>query len=140
MFEAPFLEIAGQLLISMQMQTLMYRDEKRASAASYGFWATAVDVLGQAGTINPWDRLQALQLLTHYAFMNPRHVDCSKCAAAATRLCLQLGLQLEVPHSAQNEPSLETQATRQRLFWNSYNIDWQASFLLFCFPDQSYVC
>ncbi len=114
-------------LTRVQMQTLMYRDERRATAASYGFWATAVDVLGQAGPIDSWGRLQALQLLSHYAFMNPKHVDCSKCAAAATRLCSQLGLEHDVP-SAHGELDSRTLSTRRRLFWNSYNIDWQATF------------
>lgn len=110
------------------MQTLMYCDEKRATAASYGFWTTAVDALSQAGPIDPWERLAALQLLTHYAFTNPKHADCSKCAAAATRLCLQLGLQHELPISVRNDLDLSTLRSRKRLFWNSYNIDWQVTF------------
>lgn len=106
------------------MQTLMYTDEKRATSASYGFWTTAVDALGQAGPFDPWERLQALGLLTHYAFMNPKHADCSKCAAAATRLCLQLGLQHALPTSVQGNLNADTLRNRKRLFWNSYNIDW----------------
>jgi len=102
----------------------MYCDEKRATSASYGFWATAVDALGQAGPIDPWERLQALQLLTHYGFTNPKHVDCSKCAAAATRLCLQLGLQHELPARMQIDLGPAILKNRKRLFWNSYNIDW----------------
>ncbi|KEF57713.1 uncharacterized protein A1O9_05631, partial [Exophiala aquamarina CBS 119918] len=109
--------------LAISMQTLMYCDEKRATSASYGFWTTAVDALGQAGPIDPWERLQALQLLTHYGFTNPKHVDCSRCAAAATRLCLQLGLQHELPVSIQNDLDVATLKKRKRLFWNSYNID-----------------
>jgi hypothetical protein len=111
----------------------MYCDEKRATSASYGFWTTAVDALGQAGPFDPWERLQALQLLTHYGFTNPKHVDCSKCAAAATRLCLQLGLQHELPVSTQNDLDVSTLRTRKRLFWNSYNIDWQDTFTTLLF-------
>jgi hypothetical protein len=114
------------VLTRVQMQTLMYRDERRATAASYGFWTTAVDVLGQAGPIDAWGRLQALQLLSHYAFMNPKYVDCSKCAAAATRLCSQLGLEHDIP-SAHGELDSKTLSTRRRLYWNSYNLDWQAT-------------
>ncbi|KAI1629123.1 hypothetical protein EDD37DRAFT_644888 [Exophiala viscosa] len=111
------------ITLAISMQTLMHKDEKRATTASTNFWTTAAGLLDQVGTSDPWERLQALQLCTHYAFMNPKAVDCSKCAAAATRLCLQLGLHHELPASIQ--ASLDTKAlqNRRRLFWNSYNID-----------------
>lgn len=104
------------------MQTLMHKDEKRATTASNGFWTTAASLLDQVGTSDPWERLEALQLLTHYAFMNPRAVDCSKCAAAATRLCLQLGLQHELPASTQANLDVKVLQARRRMFWNAYNI------------------
>lgn len=126
-------EISSGLLTVEQMQTLMYTDERRATSASYGFWTTAVDALGQAGPFDPWERLQALQLLTHYAFTNPKHANCSKSAAAATRLCLQLGLQHALPSSVQDGLDPELLRNRKRLFWNSYNIDWYLPLLLHCY-------
>lgn len=98
-----------------QTNTLRSRDEKRALAAAYGFWTTAVAHLGQVGSANSWERLQALQLLAHYAFLNPKDVDCSKCTAAATRLCLQLGLHLELPATERIKLDNATLETRRRL-------------------------
>ena len=99
----------------------MLRDEERATTASYGFWASSMLLLEQVGLENAWERLQALQLLTHYAFLNPKDVDCSKCAAATTSLCTQLGLQKNWPDAVR----LNTRVvdTRRRLLWNSYSID-----------------
>jgi hypothetical protein len=101
----------------------MRHDEKRASTAMRGFWATAVAHLDQVGLTSSWERLQALQLLAHYGFQNPQDVDCSKCVTAATRLCLQLGLHHELPTAAQIKLDSTTLNTRRRLFWNSYSID-----------------
>lgn len=106
-----------------QTNTLVAHDEKRARIASSGLWATAMVYLGQIGLAASWERLEALQLLAHYAFLNPRDVDCSKCAASATRLCLQLGLHLELPTGAQMKLDTVSLNTRRRLFWNSYSID-----------------
>ena len=102
----------------------MHRDERRATAASHGFWATAAAFLDQVGSVDSWERLEALQLLSHYAFMHPKDVDCSKCTAAATRLCLQFGLHQELPVSVVVDLDAKLLNTRRRLFWNSYNIDW----------------
>ena len=101
----------------------MHRDEKRASTATYGFWATAVAHLERVGSADPWERLQALQLLAHYAFLNPQDVDCSKCTAAAFRLCLQLGLHHELPPDTKTKLDGKTLNHRRRLFWNSYGVD-----------------
>ncbi|KAK4940320.1 hypothetical protein LTR10_019536 [Elasticomyces elasticus] len=122
------------ITLAISMQTLMHKDEKRATTASTNFWTTAADLLDQVGTSDPWERLQALQLCTHYAFMNPKAVDCSKCAPAATRLCLQIGLHHELP--ASNQANLDSKAlqNRRRLFWNSYNID--AAIDFYKFPDS----
>ncbi len=101
----------------------MHHDEKRATTASLEFWGAAAAHLDQVGLEDSWERLQALQLLAHYGFMNPGYVDCGKCATAATRLCLQLGLHHELPASQQMGMTPETLNTRRRLFWNSYSID-----------------
>ncbi|KIV91134.1 hypothetical protein PV10_05710 [Exophiala mesophila] len=120
---SPFDIFCVHITLAISMQTLMHRDEKRATSASYGFWSTAVGILRQAGITDLWERLQVLQLLTHYGFLNPKHVDCSKCAAAATRLCLQLGLQHEIPLSLQKNLDPAALSSRRRIFWHSYNID-----------------
>lgn len=101
----------------------MHHDPKRATTASREFWAAAILHLDQVGMENSWERLQALQLLTHYGFMDPGYVDCSKCAEAATRLCLQLGLHHELPVSFPLSSDTTTLNNRRRLFWNSYSID-----------------
>lgn len=102
----------------------MYKDEVRATTAACGFWATAVAHLGQVDLANAWERLQALQLLTHYGFLNPKDVDIGRCAAAASRLCFQLGLHQELPHSAKIKLDSSTLNTGRRLLWHSYSMDW----------------
>ena len=105
------------------MHTLMHLDTQRAETATHGFWATAVAHLHRVDAANPWERLQALQLLTHYGFLNPRDADCGECAAAATRLCLQVGLHHELPPPARMKLDATALNTRRRLFWNAYSID-----------------
>lgn len=87
------------------------------------FYATAMAHLDRIGSESPWDRLQALQLLTHYAFLNPQTVDCRTCAAASSRLCFQLGLHHELDLIEQAKLDTATLDTRRRMFWNSYSID-----------------
>ncbi|KAJ5812669.1 hypothetical protein N7474_008970 [Penicillium riverlandense] len=135
------------ITLAISMTTLMHRDEKRAMIAIHGFWTMAVAHLDQVGLANLWERLQALQLLAHYAFLNPKNVDCSNCAAAATRLSLQLGLHHESSAPAQMKLDTTTLNTRRRLFWNSYAIDcaahttrcrpfiWPSSTITARFPD-----
>ena len=101
----------------------MHRDARRATIATHGFWATAAAHLSGVGLANSWERLQALQLLTHYAFLNPQDVNCSRCAAAATRLCFRLGLHRELPTFEQLKLDTTTLNTRKTLLWNTYSID-----------------
>lgn len=101
----------------------MHHDEKRATTAASEFWATALLHLEQIELASSWERLQALQLLAHYGFLNPKSVDCERCASAATRLCLQLGLHHELPASAQMKLDPTALNKRRRLFWNTYSID-----------------
>ncbi|CAK7199565.1 hypothetical protein SEUCBS139899_002246 [Sporothrix eucalyptigena] len=110
------------ITLAISTTTLMYRDEGRAATATAGFWATAVAHLAQ-GQWNPWQRVQALQLLTHYGFLNPKDVDCLRCTAAALRQCVQLGLQHELPESQQRHVDEGVLDVRRRLFWHSYSID-----------------
>lgn len=109
------------------MTTLMYRDERRATTATGGFWTAALPHLDRIGLSSSLERLQALQLLAHYAFLNPKDVDCSRCTGAATRLCLQLGLHHEAPASPQMKLDIKELNMRRRLFWNSYSIDAQVT-------------
>jgi hypothetical protein len=102
---------------------LIRHDEKRAITAAEEFWGTAVKQLEKIEYNNSWRSLQALQLLTHYALLNPKSVNCTKCASAATRLCLQLGLHLELPLRDQKNLNETLLNTRRRLFWTSYSLD-----------------
>ncbi|KIW38894.1 uncharacterized protein PV06_08719 [Exophiala oligosperma] len=136
------------ITLAISSNTLVHIDEQRAAITTYGLWATAVGHLQQVGTTNSWERLQALQLLTHYGFLNPQHVSVSHCAAAASRLALQLGLHEELPISMQAELSSEILNTRRRMFWNALNIDaavhivrcepfkWSKPEILAKFPDS----
>ena len=101
----------------------MHQDEKKAMTATSEFWATAMVHLDHVGAENAWERLQALQLLTHYAFLNPQLVDCGACAAASARLCFQLGLHQELPVLEQAKLDTVALDTRRRMFWSSYSID-----------------
>jgi hypothetical protein len=83
----------------------------------------AKEQLEYIGKDNSWQRLKALQLLTHYALLNPQAADCSSCSSAATRLCIELGLHRELPEQEQVIGSEEFLNTRRRLFWTSYIMD-----------------
>lgn len=95
----------------------------RALKAAGEFWATAVEHLSHIGRQDQWQRLQALQLLAHYGLLNPQAVDCSSCAQAATRLCIQLGLHQELPVQEQRTYSPQFLNLRRRLFWTSFKMD-----------------
>lgn len=113
----------------------MYRDEGRAATATSGFWATAVAHLdgldqpdqNQGGSnssgAHAWQRVQALQLLAQYGFLNPKDVNCVRCAAAALRLCVQLGVHHELPLAQQAHVDPAVLDIRRRLFWHAYSID-----------------
>jgi hypothetical protein len=103
--------------------TLRHQDEKRAEAATNGFWATALVHLEQMGLTSSWEQLQTLQLLTHYGFLNPQEVDCASTAAAATRLCLQLGLHQDLPVSLLMGLDVTALNAQTRLLCHSYSID-----------------
>ncbi|KAH8701804.1 hypothetical protein BGW36DRAFT_424108 [Talaromyces proteolyticus] len=111
------------ITLAISTNTLMHQNEVQAITVTIGFRKTAIAHLPQVGLSNPWERLQALQLLTHYGFLNPMDVDCCKCAEAATRLCLYIGLHHELPASIQANLDSATLNTRRRLFWHSYSID-----------------
>jgi len=111
------------ITLAISSNTLAHNDEKRAAATTSGLWVTAVRHLEQFGTTSSWERLQALQLLTHYGFLNPQHVNVSHCAAAASRLALQFGLHEELPVSTQAKLNPAILDTRRRMFWNAYGID-----------------
>ncbi|KAL2400736.1 hypothetical protein ABEF92_004989 [Exophiala dermatitidis] len=111
------------ITVAISSNTLMHVDEKRAATTTSGLWATAVSHLNEIGMTSSWDRLQALQLLTHYGFLNPQDVNVSHCAAAATRLAFHLGLHREVPPLTQTKVDTSILNTRRRMFWNAYAID-----------------
>ncbi|ERS98594.1 hypothetical protein HMPREF1624_05380 [Sporothrix schenckii ATCC 58251] len=120
------------ITLAISTTTLMYRDAGRAATATAGFWATAVahlDALDRDSnaTTQPWQRVQALQLLAHYGFLNPKDVDCVRCTAAALRLCVQLGLHHELPHEDRQHVSPAQLDIRQRLFWHSLSLDLAAN-------------
>lgn len=119
------------ITLAISSNTLMYIDEKRAAMTTYGLWTTAISHLEQVGTTSSWERLQALQLLTHYGFLNPQHVSVSHCAAAASRLALQFGLHEELPIQSRSKVDASILNTRRRMFWNAYGIDaWVFEFIL----------
>ncbi|KAH8895224.1 hypothetical protein GQ53DRAFT_855385 [Thozetella sp. PMI_491] len=111
------------ITLAISTSTLVHRNEKQAKAATRRFWASSLVHLKQVGLTASYERLQALQLLVHFAFLNPTEVDCERCAAAATRLCLQLGLHHEPATSMPIQQDLEALNNRRRLFWNSCNVD-----------------
>ncbi|KUJ13383.1 uncharacterized protein LY89DRAFT_157759 [Mollisia scopiformis] len=111
------------IALAISTSTLIVKDEKRATIATRGLWATAVAYLSQVGLSNSWERLISLQLLTHYAYLNPQDVDCGSCATASTRLCFNLGLHCELPLSDQTNQDVTTLNSRRRLLWNSHSID-----------------
>ena len=100
-------------------------DEKSATSATRGLWATAKKHLAQVGSKDLMERLQALELLTHFAALNPQDANCINCGAAATRLCLQLGLYREPGGTAQYSQNIDQQSSdrRKALFWNAYTLD-----------------
>lgn len=118
------------ITLAISTTTLMYRDAGRAATATAGFWATAIshlDALDQASVHNPWQRVQALQLLAHYGFLNPKDVDCVRCTAAALRLCVQLGVHHELPASERQRVDPLVLDVRRRLFWHALSLDLAAN-------------
>jgi hypothetical protein len=111
------------ITLAISFNTLMHIDEKRTATTASGLWAAAVAHLSEVGLTSSWERLQALQLLTHYGFLNPKDVHVGHCAAAASRLAFQLGLHRELPPSSQMKLDATTLNTRRRMFWNAYAID-----------------
>ncbi|KIX09034.1 uncharacterized protein Z518_00112 [Rhinocladiella mackenziei CBS 650.93] len=113
------------ITLAISTNTLMQYDEKRATSATRGLWATARGHLDQIGSENLQERLQALQLLTHYACFNPQDANCVNCGAAATRLCLQLGLHHELSDTTRTRLKLDSTTInhRRRLFWNAYCLE-----------------
>jgi hypothetical protein len=101
----------------------MRYDEVRAIAREKDLWATEIEHLQYSGSMNSWQRLQVLQLLVHYSYINPTLVNGNNCASAATRLCVQFGLHRELPASEQAKYNSSVLETRCRLFWHSYSID-----------------
>ncbi len=118
-FDAFVLDIT----LAISFNTLMHIDEKRTATTASGLWAAAVAHLSEVGLTSSWERLQALQLLTHYGFLNPKDVHVGHCAAAASRLAFQLGLHRELPPLSQMELDATALNTRRRMFWNAYAID-----------------
>ncbi|RDL41628.1 uncharacterized protein BP5553_01607 [Venustampulla echinocandica] len=110
------------ITLAISANTLIKHDEGRATTAAEGFWASAATQLDHIAE-NTWERVQALQLMAHYGLLSPGLVNCSNCAAAATRLCFQLGLHRELPSHEQSLHSRQILNTRRRLFWTSYSID-----------------
>lgn len=119
------------ITLAISTTTLMYRDAGRAATATAGFWATAVahlDALDKSASLqNPWQRVQALQLLAHYGFLNPKDVDCVRCTAAALRLCVQLGVHHELPAEERQRVDERTLDVRRRLFWHTLSLDLAAN-------------
>lgn len=111
------------ITLAISSNTLMHIDGKRAATTTSGLWATAVAHLNEVGLTNSWERLQALQLLTHYGFLNPQDLNVSHCAAAASRLAFHCGLHRELPPSTQMKLDPTILNTRRRMFWNAYAID-----------------
>ncbi|KAH8690783.1 hypothetical protein BGW36DRAFT_364345 [Talaromyces proteolyticus] len=111
------------ITLAISTNTLTHENEARAIKATHGFWMKAVDHLPRVGLSDPWERLQALHLLTHYGCLNPTDVDCFRCAEAASRLSVNLGLHHELPASATTKLDNTTLNVRRRLFWHSYSMD-----------------
>ncbi|KIV96487.1 hypothetical protein, variant 3 [Exophiala mesophila] len=113
------------ITLAISTNTLMRGNEKRATSATRGLWATAKKHLEQVGTKNLWERLQALQLLTHFAALNPQDANCVNCGGAATRLCVQLGLHQELGDATRRLLNIDehTLNRRKTLFWNAYSLD-----------------
>ncbi|EPE34766.1 hypothetical protein GLAREA_10461 [Glarea lozoyensis ATCC 20868] len=121
------------LALAISVITLMRYDEVRAIAREKDLWATAVEHLQYSDSMNSWQRLQVLQLLVHYSYINPALVNGNNCASAATRLCVQFGLHRELPASEQVKYNSSVLDTRRRLFWHSYSIDAAVHHIL-CLP------
>ncbi|KKY13223.1 putative fungal specific transcription factor domain containing protein [Diplodia seriata] len=63
------------ICLAVSATTLIRHDEGRATAAAEEFWNTAKSHLVYINDEQPWQRLRALLMLTHYGFVNPRAVN-----------------------------------------------------------------
>lgn len=119
---SPFDVFIVCMALAISANTLIWRNEENARAASAGFWANAMDQLHNPTTIDSdIKKLQSALLLAHYSFTNPTAVDVWYCVGDAARLCIQLGYHKEVSLSS-NLNTLELD-TRRRLFWTTYGME-----------------
>ncbi|GME31786.1 Fungal specific transcription factor [Neofusicoccum parvum] len=125
------------IALAISATTLIRHDEERATAAAEEFWNTAKSQLVYINDEQPWQRLRALLLLTHYGFVNPRAVDVVGTIGAALRLAVQLGLHQELPTHEQAKLDWPTLDIRRKLFWAIYSVDAACHFVIgraFVFP------
>ncbi|KAL1631293.1 hypothetical protein SLS54_000052 [Diplodia seriata] len=126
--------------ICLAATTLIRHDEERATAAAEEFWNTAKSHLVYINDEQPWQRLRALLMLTHYGFVNPRAVNLVNTIGAALRLAVQLGLHQELPVQEQAKLDWKTIDVRRKLFWAIYSVDAACHFVLyraFVFPRNT---
>ncbi|KAF9633312.1 putative fungal specific transcription factor domain-containing protein [Lasiodiplodia theobromae] len=111
------------ICLAVSATTLIRHDEERATAAAEEFWNTAKSQLVYLNDEQPWQRLRALLMLTHYGFVNPRAVNLVNTIGAALRLAVQLGLYQELPVREQAKLDWTTIDIRRKLFWATYSVD-----------------
>ncbi|OJD29633.1 positive regulator of purine utilization [Diplodia corticola] len=128
------------ICLAVSATTLIRHDEGRATAAAEEFWNTAKGHLVYINDEQPWQRLRALLMLTHYGFVNPRAVNLVNTIGAALRLAVHLGLHQELPAQEQAKLDWSTIDIRRKLFWAIYSVDAACHFVLyraFVFPRNA---
>ncbi|KAF4311265.1 positive regulator of purine utilization [Botryosphaeria dothidea] len=128
------------IALAVSATTLIRHDEERATAAAEEFWNTAKGQLVYISDEQPWQRLRALLMLTHYGFVNPQAVNVMNTIGAALRLAVQLGLHQEPPPPEQAKLCWPTLDIRRKLFWAIYSVDAACHFVVgraFVFPRHA---
>jgi hypothetical protein len=107
------------ITLAISANTLIWKAENQARAASESFFNSAMTHLQLLGEHSEINSLQISLLLAHYAHMCPERVDNWTCISDAVRIVLNLGLYMEPPESL----DAEHRHLRSTLFWVTYGME-----------------
>ncbi|KIW63093.1 hypothetical protein PV04_09970 [Phialophora macrospora] len=110
------------MVLAISSNTLIWKNERNAVAASAWFFRRAKDQLLLPATVGTERRqLEVALLLTKYSFVNPTACDPWYCIGDAVRLCIHLGLHEEPSRPSTLNPR-ELDA-RRKLFWTTCGLE-----------------
>lgn len=107
------------IALAISANTLTWKAEEQARAASEWFFKSALKHLQALEGNSDIEGLQIFLLLAHYAHMCPQRIDNWTCIANAVRIVLDLGLYRFCPEGL----DAEDVRRRSELFWVTYGME-----------------